>query len=207
MNILQHNSSWVTSDSHYGHINIVKGTSQWENKSKCRPFDTLEEHNETLIQNINANVKDTDILYHMGDFAMGKKENVQLFRERLNVKTIYLIRGNHDYRWAKGTHYPDLRYLFAEIRDIKTIKIGKELIVLCHFLFATWENLSKGSMMLHGHLHSTPSTKWRKGRALDIGIDGSEEFRPYHLVEEIIPFLKKKPIESFINDDHHLKND
>lgn len=197
---------YITSDTHYGHMNMVKGTSTWEDTSKCRAFDTMKEHNEMLIQNINAIIKDNDILYHVGDFAMGRKENVQLFRERLNVKTIYLVRGNHDYAWAKGTRFPEFRDLFTEIRDIKNVKVGKDLIVLCHFLFATWENMSRGSMMLHGHLHSTPQTKWRKGRALDIGIDGSEEFRPYHLIDEVIPFLKEKPVESFIGDDHHLKH-
>jgi hypothetical protein len=44
---------------------------------------------------------------------------------------------------------------------------------------------------------------------MDVGIDGSTEFRPYNLIEEIIPIMIKRNIISDMEFDHHtdeLKN-
>lgn len=33
---------FITSDTHYGHANICRGVSTWDDKTKCRDFDTVE---------------------------------------------------------------------------------------------------------------------------------------------------------------------
>ena len=56
--------SFVISDTHLGHYNII---------GYCdRPFETLEEMNETLIQNWNDAIKNNDTVYFLGDLAFGK---------------------------------------------------------------------------------------------------------------------------------------
>ena len=55
---------WFTSDLHLNHMNILK----YEPIS--RPFDTVEEMNETLIGNWNACVKDDDTVFILGDLCM-----------------------------------------------------------------------------------------------------------------------------------------
>ena len=46
---------WFTSDTHYNHKNIVRGTTEWKefedgsNHQSLRDFDTLEEHNDKLV--------------------------------------------------------------------------------------------------------------------------------------------------------------
>ena len=85
---------WFTSDTHFGHKNIVRGTSEWDltgNHQSTRDFDTMEEHNYALVKAINATVKSEDILYHLGDWSFGGHENIKKFRDQLNCQEIHLI--------------------------------------------------------------------------------------------------------------------
>lgn len=76
---------WVTSDTHFGHENII---------SYCdRPFSSVEEMDEKLIENWNSVVKPSDKVYHLGDVFFGG--NPRLTLGRLNGKK-RLVVGNHD---------------------------------------------------------------------------------------------------------------
>ena len=79
---------WFTSDTHFFHENIIM---------YCRrPFSCAEEMNEVLIDNWNSVVKPGDIVYHLGDVAMGyKKGEMERLMPRLNGSK-RLIVGNHD---------------------------------------------------------------------------------------------------------------
>src|SRR3954464_7923724 len=96
------NNIWFVSDTHFGHANLVKGCSNWEDLSECRNFDSLEEHNERLIENINKRVKEKDCLFHLGDWSFGGSENIYNFRKRLYCRNIHLILGNHDIHLQKN---------------------------------------------------------------------------------------------------------
>lgn len=99
---------WVTSDTHYNHKNIVKGTTTWNDFEKgsshqsTRDFNTLEEHNQKLVDNINSCVKRDDILYHLGDWSFGGINSIWDFRKQLNCRNIHLILGNHDEKIANN---------------------------------------------------------------------------------------------------------
>ena len=83
---------WFTSDTHFGHKNIVgPKISNW--KSGYRNFDSLSQMDDELLFQINKNVQQNDILYHLGDFAF---KNVGEYRNRIVCKNIHLILGNHD---------------------------------------------------------------------------------------------------------------
>ena len=55
---------FFTSDTHFHHKNIVRGTSEWlleENKGptsfeRTRDFNTLEEHDEVIINSLSSQI-------------------------------------------------------------------------------------------------------------------------------------------------------
>ena len=65
----------------------------------------LAEMNDAMVSNINACVKEDDVLYHVGDLVMGFFENVVEFRARLHCKNIHLILGNHDSQYSKRSRW------------------------------------------------------------------------------------------------------
>lgn len=95
---------FVTSDLHLQHKNIIL----FEHTN--RPFTSIEEHDNAVINNWNSIVGSDDIVFVIGDFIMGASENIPNILEKLNG-TIYLILGNHDtkkkieyYEEAKNVH-------------------------------------------------------------------------------------------------------
>ena len=80
---------FITSDNHFNHKNIIKYCD--------RPFDSVEEMNEAMIERWNETVSKDDVVLHLGDFCKGNVWMIKQIRERLNG-TIILIIGNHDYK-------------------------------------------------------------------------------------------------------------
>lgn len=187
---------WLTADTHYGHSNICYGVSKWKDKENTRKFDTLEEMNQTIVDNINKYVKPDDILFHLGDWSFGGIDNIWNFRKQLNVKSIILILGNHDHHIERNS------LINCDGKDIEAQRLfitllpqafkTKHELVLSHYPIESWENAEHGSIMVHGHVHGklNDSDTNMFYRRIDVGIDW-EEFRPYH-IEEILE-LKKRP--------------
>ena len=106
---------FIISDTHFSHANIIKYCS--------RPFKDVEEMDNTMIKNWNRVVKENDIVYHLGDFSFGGKDNVEKFLKKLNGKII-LVKGNHD-RCSNG----HLRRIgFYEVYD-RPIVIDNKIIL------------------------------------------------------------------------------
>ena len=76
---------FFTSDTHFNHKAIISYCS--------RPFESVEEMNDRLIDNWNQVVKPSDTVYHLGDFALYCND-IEQIRKKLNGK-INLIQGNH----------------------------------------------------------------------------------------------------------------
>ena len=90
---------YFISDTHFNHRNIIKYTD--------RPFNDITEMNNTLINNWNSIIKEDDIVYHLGDFALTCDEKLKELYSYLNG-TIILIRGNHDGKSVK--YYEDIGF-------------------------------------------------------------------------------------------------
>jgi calcineurin-like phosphoesterase family protein len=78
---------WLVSDTHFNHTNIIKYCN--------RPFKDTNEMNDKLIKNWNSVVAKDDIVYHLGDFAMGSGDKVSGLTASLNGRKS-IILGNHD---------------------------------------------------------------------------------------------------------------
>jgi calcineurin-like phosphoesterase family protein len=184
---------WITSDTHFSHTNIAgPGVSQW--KSGFRTFDSVHDMNKTLTETINKYVKEGDILYHLGDFCFGGHQKTSVYRRSLNVKTIHLIRGNHD------THIDLYKDEFSSIQDVALIQHGKTKMFMSHYAHRVWNGSHKGVIHLYGHSHSSIEDF---GLSMDVGVDVAYklfgEYRPFH-IDEIRQIMQSK---TQVVVDHH----
>ena len=62
---------YYTSDLHFGHKNIIK--------YEDRPFSSIEEMDEALIDKWNKKVKKNDEVYILGDFALEMEQEQMKF--------------------------------------------------------------------------------------------------------------------------------
>ncbi|HBX53272.1 MAG: hypothetical protein A2275_07145 [Bacteroidetes bacterium RIFOXYA12_FULL_35_11] len=124
---------FFTADTHYHHSNIV-GTSVSKWKQGYRNFETIEQMNDTLVNNINERVSENDILFHLGDFAWGDR-NVEWFRNRINCKNLYIALGNHDKEIRKRAK---LQSMFTKVFEFGAeILVNDIRFVLCHYAMRT----------------------------------------------------------------------
>jgi calcineurin-like phosphoesterase family protein len=210
MSVLKFENStniWITSDTHYGHKNICRGVTDWRlpNGSipvdQTRDFESIELMNSVIINNINEVVGQDDILFHLGDWSFGGFENIRKFWDRIVCNNVHLVLGNHDHHIERNRD--GVRGLFKSVNHYVELTVGNNKFVLMHYPLSSWNGMNKGVMHLHGHVHLPNDKKFGKGRKMDVGIDGSEDFRPYNLIREVVPILKKRDIVSDMEFDHH----
>lgn len=150
------------SDTHFNHTNILS--------MQPRPFESIEQHDEHLIMSWNAVVRADDVVYHLGDFAMGLNNPclIQAIFARLNGRK-YLVYGNHDVR-RDGELHPTIAGLewAARPEAIMFVKDEGQHVVLSHYAQRCWQGRTKGAWHFYGHAHGRlPS----EGRSRDVGVD------------------------------------
>jgi calcineurin-like phosphoesterase family protein len=158
-----------------------------------------------MCNKINDVVGQDDILIHLGDWSFGGFENIKIFKDRVVCQNIHLILGNHDHHIEKNRD--GCRGYFKSVSHYENmmLKLEKETynFVLMHYPISSWDNLNNGVIHLHGHTHLPTNMRFGKGRRMDVGIDGHPDFRPYDLVREVLPLVKKRDILSEMPKDHH----
>lgn len=140
---------FVWSDTHFHHKRMWAEFKRKDDGNPLRPFASLDEMDEAMIENHNKIVGDNDIVYHCGDFSFGGKPNIAKFARRLRGRQ-RLIMGNHDY---DAKDYVDH---FEKVMSWKEIEINKITFVLTHapLYRGGFDYRFKGdSYNIHGHLH------------------------------------------------------
>lgn len=162
---------FVIADTHFNHENIVKYCN--------RPFKNVHEMNEVLIKNWNDVVEDKDIVYHLGDYGFGAKEQLKEIFNRLNGKK-YLVMGNHDFMVGKK-YYLELGF----------IEVYKKKCEIHNFIFTHRPiDVTSPKINVYGHIHDKPiNPKYDDKNHLCISAD-KIEFKPFLLME--IPDEPKK---------------
>ena len=156
---------WFTSDLHFCHNNILN----YEPDS--RPFNTIEEMNEALVQKWNDKVSTEDTVYVLGDLSMGQIEVAIEYIKRLNGKII-LIRGNHD----TTKRIEAYKEIGIEVHDIFYLPYKGRYFILCHFPIANEEFIrmviedNSEVVNLYGHVHSNAPLGYNNG-TYHVGVD------------------------------------
>lgn len=197
---------WITSDTHYGHKNIVRGVTNWRTQDdqvpidSTRDFQTIEQMNQRLVDGINSYVGQDDTLIMLGDVSFGGFDNIGIFLDRLVCHNIHLILGNHDTHIENNRN--NIQDRFLSVQHYLEVNIEGQDFVLCHYPLQSWHCLNKGVIHLHGHVHLPENRKFGSGKKLDVGVDGNG-MDPYS-ISDIIKIMNKRSIASEIEDDHHM---
>jgi len=135
---------YFTSDHHFFHSNIIDYCG--------RPFKNVENMNKTMAIRWNQVVKPNDVVYHLGDFALAKKDDDISFFYDLNGDII-LIKGNHD------RHIKRFKDRFVFVTNQQQIIYKNHNFFMSHRCVTTtyWDS---GTIYLHGHRHV--GDKWNK---------------------------------------------
>lgn len=137
-------ANYFIGDLHFGHKNCIA----FDN----RPFENIEEHNETLIKNWNNTITEDDTVYIIGDISWySPTKTVEILKKLYGEKRI--IVGNHDSRLLKNKNF---RFEFEEITDYKELKLedGKG-IILCHYPIPCFKNYRHGWYHYYAHVHNS----------------------------------------------------
>jgi len=176
---------FYTSDLHFSHTNILTYCN--------RPWDSVLEMNEGLIDNWNSVVGADDITYIIGDVCMGRRDETVPLVSRLNGRKI-LIPGNHDDchpMYASRNNFVRRCVLYSEhmeITEVQGVIDTPPVASVCHFPFAgsgdhtdeerytEWRPVDHGQWLIHGHIHDL----WKQnGRMINVGVD-VWDYRPVH---------------------------
>jgi calcineurin-like phosphoesterase family protein len=130
---------WFISDTHFSHGNILKFVKK--DGSPVRPFASVEEMDEHMIEKWNSVVRPQDKVYHLGDVAM-HRQAVQVIGRCNGHKR--LVRGNHD-------EYSTKLYMqyFEEVYASRVL----DKMIFTHIPIHA-ECLGRFNVNVHGHVHN-----------------------------------------------------
>lgn len=137
--------TWVYSDPHFYHNNIVKFTNY--DGTKVRPWDCAEQMTEDMIEWYNELVDDGDRVYILGDVAFTNR-NMHRAIGRMKGRKV-LVPGNHE--------PPKMRKYFDLFDDVRGYVVKKGFIMSHIPLHPS--SLSRWRLNIHGHLHANTVRK------------------------------------------------
>jgi calcineurin-like phosphoesterase family protein len=192
---LEHQNIWFTSDYHFSHANVIKYDK--------RPFTSVEEMDEALIDGWNAKVKDTDVVFYLGDLSFDRDfGRTQAIAKQLKGK-IHFILGNHDDERVirkLGVFETVSDYINLSVKDLDNPRKYQD-IMMFHYPILSWDKRHHGAWHLHGHEHQALATKpiydWFYAfKVLDMGCNGWD-YEPANYI------TIKKQMETKKNGEHH----
>jgi calcineurin-like phosphoesterase family protein len=140
-----------------------------------RPFPSVAEMDQAMIEDWNGAVQPDDEVWHLGDFALRQStERVKFLLGALNGHKHLVVGNNDDDAVTECDEWLSVQ-AYAEMT------IDGVRLVLCHYAFRAWRDMGKGTINLHGHSYGRLRPLPRQ---YDVGVD-SWGFRPIKLVDLI----------------------
>lgn len=151
--------TFIASDHHFSHFNFLSFTN--DAGELCREFSSVEEMNQTMIDNHNRMIGVNDKVYFLGDlcFSLSAYDRIM---QQLNGNKI-LIKGNHDK--FKLHHYA--KY-FKDVRGSHRL----DGMLLTHIPLHP-SSLERAKLNIHGHTHHN-----------DVKLDGALDLRYFNVCVE-----------------------
>lgn len=175
-------ATFFTADQHFNHKTIIEYVE--------RPFGSVEEMNDGLIERWNSVVRRGDTVYVLGDFALCGPTKAIGFLRALNG-FIRLVPGGHDKGWLTNRVRVECEGLLVVEAPLISKRLGAVYVTLCHYPLLSWERSHYGALHFHGHTHGTIGASARSadklfppgqgpGCRVDVGVD-CWDFKPVAL--------------------------
>ena len=184
---------WFTSDLHLGHTGILSLSK--------RPFASIEEMDQTLIQNILDSTSKGDRLFILGDLSFKAaiaRKALLAFRDHGLI--IFWITGNHDHKSMTVENKELCSYADYVLNYVSTD--GYQMY-LQHNPCIVWDHSFLDVPALYGHVHAfsleretLDQMNW--GKSLNVNVE-FHDYKPWSL-DEIKAVMETKPH----NFDHVL---
>ena len=215
------NKLYFTSDTHFGHKNILHYTPKRcaDIGVVCQNIDGKYVYTDTftnmeiseedaikrmdcfIIDKWNSIIDKHDTVYILGDFSFYGVEDTQRIFHKLNGKK-HLVIGNHDGSGTSIQGWTTCKQM--NLIDCKKSRFDflndTQRLFLCHFPMVSWWSMEHGSIMLHGHCHGRIDDVNESSPALrlDVGWDGRKNIWS---LEEIIEYFNDKKIKFDNNNE------
>jgi calcineurin-like phosphoesterase family protein len=169
---------FVTSDTHFSHARISELAG--------RPFSSVEEMDEVLLERWNGTVGAEDAILHLGDLALGCIEESLPLTGRLNGRK-FLVPGNHD-RVSTATQTKKAIERYRPLYEEQGWTILPEILDgtrrghclrASHYPYRGDSHdtdrhkgtrpVDDGTPLVHGHTHAR--THGSSGRQFHVGVD------------------------------------
>jgi calcineurin-like phosphoesterase family protein len=135
-------NTFIISDTHWSHRAATEMFKRADG-APLRPFASVEECDETMVDNWNRVVKPADKVYHLGDVILPKNKKDAHIMHRLNGTKV-LIKGNHD---MESVDF--YKQFFKDVRGSHML----DNLVMTHIPVHPG-SLDRWRGNIHGHLHS-----------------------------------------------------
>ncbi len=153
--------TYLTADNHFSHHNILR---------YCRrPFGSVEEMDAEMVRRWNAVVGVDELVVHLGDFALARRERMVELVESLNGYKVLLL-GNHDRSATamRACGFDEVHKGSYEVEGIRCVHDPGDADARLR------PCVRPGETMLCGHVHGA----WREllrevdgARFINVGVD------------------------------------
>ena len=195
---------FLTSDLHFNHDREFV----W----KVRGFESVQEMNETIVENWNATVDKNDDVYVLGDLCLGGGGPEVLAANKALIESlngrIHIIRGNHDTD-PRVRMYETCANVVDVVKWADMLRYKGYHFYLSHFPTLTGnlekESLKQCTCNLFGHTHQTTNFHLDMPFMYHVGVDSHNGYPV--LIDDIIVEMNQKVKEciSFLGEEEDYK--
>lgn len=134
---------YFISDPHFGHRNVLS--------FEPRPFESVEEMDQAIIDNVTRTIKLNDIVFWLGDMFFSKSARRAEIAAQLTSKGRHiLILGNHDRGHVSNGQFVRLGFHPLKMYKFYEFILTHEPLSLTNLLYVQDQGIRAN---VHGHLH------------------------------------------------------
>lgn len=167
---------YFTSDQHFSHKRIAE----------LRGFDSVDEHDEVIADNLLSTVDKRSTLINLGDLAMTREgfEVAHAVHLMLDCEAKHLVPGNHDgvhpMHSRAARHQKYWLEVFDSVQPYMRMKFNKSSYLISHLpykgagdhmdeeRYTQYRLPDEGLPLLCGHVHG----EWKtNGNCMNVGVD------------------------------------